>query len=192
MAYDYAGVDHTQVGGSMSDRFSLAIILRFRDLVTEVGETIAEHRRIVRQDGHVWWGWWYRQSEHVPRQVLRELSSANTARGLQVILFHSGTFEAYSTRADRIVVAPSVVGVNSPEYHATPEYYLRGRYPAWFRFCCDISRIEIETLEVVERPTLGADHDAVPADVNLSQTMSLRSLRDERPTLWLCREIEGR
>src|SRR6266404_6138785 len=42
------------------------VILRFRDLVTDQGETIKEHTRLLKQFGEVWWGWWARQTEKTP------------------------------------------------------------------------------------------------------------------------------
>ena len=36
------------------------VVLRFRDLVTEPGGTIDEHRRLIAAHGSAWWGWWMR------------------------------------------------------------------------------------------------------------------------------------
>ena len=35
-----------------------SLILRFRDLATDPGETFLAHRHIVEEAGHVFWGWW--------------------------------------------------------------------------------------------------------------------------------------
>lgn len=159
-------------------------------MVTEAGETIAEHRKIFRQFGHVWWGWWYRQSEYVPKNVLESLFAKTNSPSVQILLLDSGNLQVFGTRASRVVVAPSIVGINSPEYHATPEYYLRGRYPAWFHFSCDITPMEVSSLWITGRPTLGAEFDQIPGVIAQSESVPLSALRDDRPTFWLARELE--
>ena len=39
------------------------IILRFRDLVTETGETILAHDSIIKEKQAVWWAWWNKGNE---------------------------------------------------------------------------------------------------------------------------------
>src|ERR1041385_5041989 len=115
----------------MSIASDYTLLLRFRDLVTEPGGNIAEHRRIIRQRGYAWWGWWARQREKVPRTVFEQLFPSGDAER-DVLLFDSGMMRMYRTTVGKVVVAPSHLGVNSPDFEATPEYYVRGRYPAWF------------------------------------------------------------
>jgi hypothetical protein len=158
-------------------------------MVTEAGETIAEHRKIIRQFGHVWWGWWYRQSEYVPKNVLESLFVNTNTPSVQILLLDSGNLQVFGTRASRVVVAPSIVGINSPEFHATPEYYLRGRYPAWFNFSCDITPIDVTSLSITGKPTLGAEFDRIPEVIAEPESVTLPALRDDRPTFWLAREI---
>jgi hypothetical protein len=185
MAPHFTVLDRAQGEALVKDTSSIGIVLRFRDLVTEVGGTITEHRKVLRQYGHVWWGWWYRQSEHVPRQALGGLFSGAAERCVPILLFHSGTFEAYATNASRVVVAPSIVGISSPDYGITPQYYPRGRYPAWFRLEGDIVPTSDEPVRIVGRPTLSPDSDGVPEQVAPGVEVSLQELGAERPTLWL-------
>ena len=151
-------------------------MLRFRDLVTEPSGTIAEHRRIIHHRGFAWWGWWSRQWEIVPRSVLSELFPNGTDPA-RVLLFDSGTMRVYESVATKVVVAPTNLGVQSPDLEATPDYYARGRYPAWFRLVEEISQVEISELNVLERPTVEAEGAA--------GSVSLDALRDDRPTLWV-------
>jgi len=174
----------------VTSKDSTAIVLRFRDLVTEVGGTIAEHRRIVRLQGHVWWGWWFRQSEYVPRAMLAQLFVPGKASDISIILFHATTLELYITHANRVVVAPSAGGIQSPEFEYTPEYYLRARYPLWFQFERDIVPFRGTPL-IVGRPTKGPEFDYLPELSVVGETVSLADLRDERPTLWLARIDSG-
>jgi hypothetical protein len=48
-----------------------SLILRFRDLSTSPGETLARHQAIIEKNGHVWWGWWNKQGETVPENAFR-------------------------------------------------------------------------------------------------------------------------
>src|SRR5947209_5651385 len=134
----------------MTERRRYALLLRFRDLVTEPGGNIAEHRRIIRQHGYAWWGWWARQREKVPRSVLEQLYPPSSFE-TEVVLFDSGMMKLYRTTSSKTVVSPSHLGVTSPDFEATPEYYVRGRYPAWFRLEKDILPFEATSLKVVAK-----------------------------------------
>lgn len=90
----------------------------------------------------------------------------------------------YRTTVAKVVVAPSHLGVNSPDYEATPEYYVRGRYPAWFRLENDIMLIETSTVLVVARPTLDTEFISLTADMS-GESMDLEALRDDGATLWV-------
>jgi hypothetical protein len=168
---------------------SIAIVLRFRDLVTELGGTIAEHRRILRQRGYVWWAWWRRQKEFVPRQTLASLFSAS-GPPLPVLLFDSGGLELFLTSARRVVVAPSEAGVHAPQVVATPEYYVRGQYPAWFQFEGEITSVPDKSVHVIGRPTANSEADHIPSSDATGDEVPLDKLQDERPTLWLARWSE--
>jgi hypothetical protein len=162
---------------------SLALLLRFRDLVTEPGGNIAEHRRIIRQRGYAWWGWWARQRERVPHKVLEALFPSDDHK-TPVILFDSGMMRLYKTVSRKAVVAPSHLGVNSPDFEATPEYYVRGRYPAWFRLDDDIVPIQGASATIIARPTLADTFDVL--DIQSAWTSrTLEQLSDEGPTLWV-------
>jgi hypothetical protein len=164
-----------------------ALMLRFRDLVTEPGGNIAEHRRLIRQRGHVWWGWWARNQEAVPRTIFAQMFAPEN-EAAEVVLFDTGLMRFYRTTCTRVVVAPSHTGVNSPEFEATPDYYVRGRYPAWFRFEDDILPIDLAAPAVVERPTMCKnDRELGPDEQGVATAPD--KLRDDRPTLWVVRKI---
>ena len=42
------------------------MILRFRDLIDE---TINNHIKIIVDQGYVWWGWWSKSDEKIPRNI---------------------------------------------------------------------------------------------------------------------------
>ncbi|MDA4845251.1 hypothetical protein [Hoeflea poritis] len=162
-----------------SDRTT--ILLRFRDMVTEPRGNIAEHARLIDEYGFAWWGWWARNQELAPKSILSSIFNG-TGKEIDLILFDTGLMECYKTRCSKVVVAPGDEGIGSPDFRATPHYYVRGRYPAWFRLHNSIAAIECTSFKVMSRPTLpSAGSEKYKKDT----TISLDMLRDERPTLWL-------
>ena len=169
----------------MNQGETIGIVLRYRDLVTEMGGTIGEHRRVMRRRGFVWWGWWRRQAEHVPRQVLAKLFGSQMSGPVPVMLFDSGALEVYLSCAAQAVVAPSLVGMQTPQLDATPDYYVRGRYAVWYRLERDATAIDLSAISIVGRPTANAESDYVPHDSSGAELLTLEQLRDDRPTMWL-------
>ncbi len=108
-------------------------ILRFRDLVTEEGGTIEEHVRIIREHHEVWWGWWMRQYETMPRHLFR--SVAQRLKEDQIIYIYqlnTGEARLFRSQLKNIQVAPQGTKVGTPEPSRSPTYYHRAKYPAWF------------------------------------------------------------
>ena len=173
----------------MSNQGSIGIVLRYRDLVTEIGGTIAEHRKVLRHHGFVWWGWWRRQAEHVPKTALARLFDPERSVSVPVMLFDSGTLKLYASVATKVVVAPSLVGIQTPQLELTPEYYVRGRYHVWFYLKNDAIAVNSPNVVVMGRPTDGPESDDLPAVPAQGEVVSLENLRDERPTFWLARPL---
>ena len=99
-------------------------------------------------------------------------------------------FVAAKRDIDANIVKPLIESEKITEYQATPEYYLRGRYPAWFRLDEDIAPCAVATLRILGRPTNGANFDTVPDVGDSGEDVSLSDLCDERPTLWLARRVD--
>lgn len=74
----------------MTDSSVSTIILRFRDLVTDRGQTVERHRDIIKTSGHVWWGWWRKHDETIPDAIFRDLAERATAGGFEAYLMDSG------------------------------------------------------------------------------------------------------
>ena len=151
--------------------------------MTERDGTIEEHIRVWKRAGHVWWGWWYRQSERVPRGTFAELFPGGEGE-VPIVLFDAGQLKLYRTTATRVRVAPSELGLQAPDFDATPDYYLRGRYPAWFCLS-EIDPLESRTLPVIDRPTLVDGTNQKPRSDRAVEEVPLEALRDDRPTLWV-------
>lgn len=111
------------------------IILRFRDLTTDTGETIRSHNEIISSAGYVWWGWWSKFGEKIPLETFRGLLQRMP---LEVYLFDSGTLKLYSATIEGIEYRADGDKITSPDNTKTPEYYRTANYLAWYK----ISRIE--------------------------------------------------
>ncbi|WP_129590242.1 hypothetical protein [Roseovarius nitratireducens] len=135
---------------------------------------------MIDEFGYAWWGWWARNQEKAPRDQLAGLFD-DTGREVRIILFDTGLMECYQTLCSSVVLAPGGEGIGSPDFRATPHYYVRGRYPAWFRLHGPIETLDQSAFKVIERPTFGGVHTTSPNE----QVLGLEALRDERPTLWL-------
>lgn len=166
------------------------VILRFRDLVTEEGGTVKEHREILRSYGEVWWGWWMRQYETSPRELLAELREKIAQAG-QILgyLFNTGEGKLFSSTIADIRVAPPGTKIGPPDPERTPEYYSRGRYPAWFllRLIAD-QRFEDCNFfydSFPSRPDLHQEYSKLRNE----RVRSLEDLRQTDVTLWVIGEV---
>lgn len=167
------------------------IILRFRDLITEEGGTINEHKDLISQYGEVWWGWWMRQYESPPRPLFKELSETIEKEGtILCYLFNSGTSILYSVQISKILIAPPGNRIRTPDPQKSPDYYHRGVYPAWFllRSLNEVSFSEKELIydSFPTRPEMGGTLTQL-----LGQRVpSLDQLRHIDVTLWVVQEIK--
>jgi hypothetical protein len=167
------------------------MILRFRDLVTELGGTISEHRSILRSADEVWWGWMMRPQENVPRTFFCETrQNMNAGSPVELFLFDTGSQRQdealFRCRLSKLAVAPKGTRIGSPEPEKTPEYYNRGRYPAWF---------QLKTIDAVNFAEIHLYYDSFPSSPTgmLSSMIdhpvdSLEALRHHDVTLWVVRE----
>jgi len=165
------------------------VILRFRDLVTEEGGTVAEHRAILRSAGRVWWGWWMRQYETPPRQLFSRLRQEIEAEGMILgYLFNTGEGRLFTCKIVDVRVAPPGSTIATPDPSLTPEYYVRGRYPAWFLLTSlddaqfDKCRFRYESFPT--RPEMQATYKELVGQ----PVRSLDGLRQIDVTLWVVRE----
>jgi Calcineurin-like phosphoesterase len=106
------------------------IALRFRDLS---GPTIPEHLAIIDERGSVWWAWWAKPSEQVPRDFLAQLLDRIAAdNGVWIFLVDSGNNVAYRAHLIDISYAPANSPIPSPDRERTPAYYRDNQYRIWF------------------------------------------------------------
>jgi hypothetical protein len=126
------------------------LILRFRDLVTSTGDTLARHREIVaKPPGQVWWGWWHKDGERAPYREFKQLAVvARSPAGLDILLFDSGRKTLHKAHCTEIKWETDEA-IEAPDPALTPSYYRRQRYRAWFRFD------RIEDYDTSDAPTKG-------------------------------------
>ncbi len=162
------------------------IILRFRDLVTEQGGTIKEHKHIIQKYGEVWWGWWMRPQERPPRTLFQELSNRAESSGpIEAYLLDTGSNKLYAVRISKVATAPSGSLIVTPDPDKSPEYYHRGRYPAWFLLkSLEEARFEDLRLTYESFPTKPEMHDTF-AQFRGQKVKSLEELRHHDVTLWV-------
>jgi len=109
------------------------VILRFRDLTTGLGETIADHQHIAKTKGSVWWGWWHKYGEAIPDAAFRTLAKrAKTKAGLPVFLFDSGSLKTYRCLCRDLKWDPLHQKITTPDKNLTPAYYDQKPCLAWF------------------------------------------------------------
>lgn len=166
----------------MTSRINKTLILRFRDLITDAGGTIAEHQSLLTSYKAVWWGWMMRQTELVPRKCLCEQNGFLRQNGsLEILLFDTGAETLYRCRMTKMAVAPAGMRIRSPEY------YNRGRYPAWFCFTkIDTEDFVRNSLFLDDLPTL-RNRTTHASFINESIS-DLQLLRSMDVTLWIVRE----
>lgn len=118
------------------------MILRFRDLSTNQGDTIRLHKERIEAHGSTWWGWWRKAHEKVPETVFQyfvdQLNAGEDT--IEVFLFDSGSSQIYPARLTGIAWHKNedddeeIVEIESPEPARSPDYYEGRTLLAWFQF----------------------------------------------------------
>jgi hypothetical protein len=171
------------------------LILRFRDLSTSPGETIAFHQQVIaKEKKSVWWGWWNKEGETIPDEAFRKIAKAASAPGgLTVLLFHSDQqqiFEAHCVKLfwdnEHQLVLPS----EDPEL--VPEYYKGRPCLAWFRFTSIQPQPNpgpsLQKLSYVEVPEFFTGGDPGYQLFDGKVIASAEELRQQNRTIWFVRD----
>lgn len=124
------------------------LVLRYRDLSTDKGETIAKHKQIIADRGAVWWGWWSKIGETVPTGAFQEVSKRIAAHGLlEVYLFDTGQYRLTKAKLAEVRWNHLIEPIASPDLAMTPAYYGNTTKLAWFRFE-EMSEVALEEAEL--------------------------------------------
>jgi hypothetical protein len=111
------------------------VVLRFRDLNIDIGDTIKEHRNLIKASQYVWWGWWKKPEERVPYSVLRDFQNAIEKEGhIWIFLVDSGTMRLYKAKLININFTNNENPQECSEIDKVPEYYFSKKCFVWFCF----------------------------------------------------------
>jgi len=108
------------------------ILLRFRDLVAN---TIVEHKTVLKEFNHVWWGWWKRSDEPSRIRDLERVKALLEKGQMEIGLFDRSEKGRYfkATLTQCIYSSDDKALIKSPQPQATPAYYQAADLPAWFK-----------------------------------------------------------
>lgn len=168
------------------------LILRFRDLVTESGGTIAEHLKIIKEHGYVYWGWWAKPGEQVPSYFM-DISKELRETTKNIYLFDSGTGKLYAAILNEMIF--NGVDIKCPDTNFTPSYYTSRSCSAWLRLI-DITEVDdkklYETLNCLSYSKTNSQMflDGTSfSDFEGKQVSSLRELQYQERTLWFVNDF---
>lgn len=172
------------------------LILRFRDLSTSRGDTIARHQSIADGPaGSVWWGWWNKEGETIPDAAFRAVAvAAAEPEGLELLLFDSDRQLVYQARCVEIFWDRLLEPV-SPEKNPdlVPGYYKERRCLAWFRFASILSEplpeSTLQTYSYVEVPDFFTSGESGYKPFDGKRIASARELKQQNRTIWFVRDV---
>lgn len=172
------------------------IILRFRDLSTNVGETIGLHQAKIDKYKYAWWGWWSKAGETIPSETFQALMSAIDKKcHLDVFLFDTGTATLYPAKIDEIHWHPRFQGIDSPSWEATPDYYEKRTLKAWYKLTEIGDGIRDEAVlhewSYVEVGELFETKRSIFQDFDGKQVSSFEELRHQERTIWFIRPFRS-
>lgn len=166
------------------------IILRFRDLVTESGKTIEEHKEIIYEKNFVWWAWWNKGNEKTPVAALSEFNELSKEQPQKIYLIDSGNNKLYYAMCSEIIYN-SIKTMDSPEKKATPPYYCDNKYHVWFKFT-KIEECENDTIKnysYVDVKTLFEKGEDDYSLFNNKMVFDTNELIQQNRTLWFIRDF---
>jgi 3',5'-cyclic AMP phosphodiesterase CpdA len=163
------------------------LALRFRDLA---GPTINEHRTMIDQHGYVWWGWWSKPGEEVPRNIFADFRDRISTQGyVEWLLIDSGSHLVYRARVTGIEYSQGSDPLPSPEPERTPAYYARQEYRAWFRMTAieEADEEDLVTNTYEEPPPDVFDKDPHREAFNGKRVFSIVELLSRHRTIYFLR-----
>ena len=170
------------------------IVMRFRDLVTERGQTIERHKEISERGGDVWWGWWSKFGETVPDDAFRRLVNQNGNKAFNLYLLDSGQELLYRAVCTRIHWSPLHERIQTPNQDRTPDYYNKQSFLAWFHlkdiaFEADAESI-LHNYSYLKVDEFFEDKQSRFMPFYGKQVSSRRELRQQDRTIWFLKTFE--
>jgi Calcineurin-like phosphoesterase len=170
------------------------IILRFRDLVTEHGQTIQRHQEIAN-GGYVWWGWWRKRDETIAGDAFRNLARRAQAGGFEIYLMDSGQELLYRATCTEIRWDATYIKIKSPDITKTPEYYSTQTYLAWFQLK-GITQVADPEVKLHKFTYLQVDEFFEHGKSSYTpfygkRVYSVKELRQQDRTIWFLKDFEN-
>lgn len=167
------------------------IILRFRDLVTENGDTIIEHQNIIQKKKAVWWAWWRKGNEKTPITEFSILRTFAESNNINVYLLDSGQRKLYQAICNTVYFSPDEDTL-SPKPDMTPRYYRTRKYAAWFHFSSivECNWDEIRNFSYVQTDSLFLDSSINYSMFSNKRIYDLNELIQQNRTVWFVREYK--
>lgn len=124
------------------------IALRFADNIAPPEGTIAEHEKIIKELGYVWYG------KFGTRVSDKNKSAILTSDTKRILLIHSGTNKRYWFHIETI-------SYETPDLSAVPEYYrnMAGTIKTWFK----VTKIEKAEKGVMAKCTIASSGNPLSA-----------------------------
>lgn len=169
------------------------LVLRFRDLATEPGETIERHHAICSGQGRVWWGWWHKAREHVPTRAFEVINEQAEKGSLEIYLLNAHEKEVYRAKLSQVRWRNDLSSFPTPDASLTPDYYRGRRCKAWFLLTdleATASSFEpLSTLVQVSVPDFfrGAEPPEF-AELHGTHLESPAALDEQNRTIWFVRK----
>lgn len=148
------------------------ILLRFRDIGVNDGESVRLHSEIAEKKDFVWWGWIRREGhEQCPWELLVQQSRLLASGPCQVGFVHTGANAFYAAELRVIHAHPRGEPLIAPELGRTPRYMHERKCAVWFGISYLRSAPELQVKRVSNCPTLGALGDADTKLMGLSPVL---------------------
>jgi 3',5'-cyclic AMP phosphodiesterase CpdA len=107
------------------------LILRYSNFETD---TLAAHRAALKSNGSVYWGWWKKDHEEFPTELLRRLSDRAVGETIRIGLVARADAEYAVATCSEVTFSDDGELIATPQESTTPDYYAAEKCAAWFRF----------------------------------------------------------
>ena len=176
--------------------FFSSIILRFRDLSNPAGTTtIGEHKRIIADKGYVWWGWWHKQGETVPKMHSEKFLPLSPRLGPTIFSCSTLANTNFGGRTSLTSKWDTrLTPIATPERTATPNYYGDAHYLAWFKLESiedpELSDKELHNWSYFRIDEFFDTKKSAFHEFYDKQLTSFKELRNQDRTIWFIRPKE--
>jgi hypothetical protein len=109
------------------------ILLRFRDIGVNDGESVHLHSEIAEKKDFAWWGWIRREGHEVcPWDLLVDQSRELVSGPVRIAFIHTGVHTFYTAALSMIHAHPKGEPLSAPELGRTPRYMHERSCAVWF------------------------------------------------------------